>query len=47
MDERRRIEFNENYDNKLKAKLARIEKRFDDKDQKATSATRESGSRTV
>ena len=34
MDERRRIEFNENYDNKLKAKLARIEKRFDDKDRK-------------
>ena len=34
MDERRRVEFNENYDNKLKAKLARIEKRFDDKDRK-------------
>ena len=34
MDERRKIEFNENYDNKLKAKLAPIEKRFDDKDRK-------------
>ena len=34
IDERRRIEFNENYDRKLKAKLARIEKRFDDKDRK-------------